>query len=74
MVEHLADEEGVPAGDAVQPDRVDGAIANEVGDRVQAQRGHWQRGAVRGAGDVTEQGAHGVRRADLIVAHRSDYQ
>ncbi len=74
MLEHLADEEGVAAGDAVKPRGVDGALADEALDRVQAQRWQRQRYRMRRSCDVAEQRAQRVTDADLVVADDPDHQ
>ena len=68
MVEHLAHEERVAAGDPVQPGRIDVALTHQCADGLQAQRRHDQRLRVRGARNVTEQRPQRMGDADLVVA------
>ena len=68
VVEHLAHEEGVAAGDPMQPGRVDVAITDQCGDGLQAQRRHDQGLRVRGACNVTEQRPQRMGDTDLVVA------
>ena len=74
VVEHLAHEEGVAAGDPMQPGRVDVAITHQRGHGLQAQRRHDQGLRVRGACDVTEQRPQRMGDADLVVAGDADHQ
>lgn len=77
---HLAHEEGIAAGDAVQPGGVDGAVTDQPLNRLQAQRRQRKRPGARGAGHVAEQctermaevvhGPERSRRPGLARQHR----
>ena len=74
VIEHLGDEEGVTAGEAMQPARVDGPFAHQSGHRPQSQRRQRDRRGHRTAGNVTEQLPDGTVDTDLVVAGGQDHQ
>ena len=74
MLEHLAYEEGVAAGDAVKPRRIDSVLTDEALDRMQAQRWQRQRCGTRRSCGVAEQRAQRVADTDLVVTDDPDGQ
>ncbi len=74
MLEHLAHEEGISAGDAVQPLRVDGPLTDQIPHATLAEGGQRHRARARTPCHVAEERPHGMTDAKLVVADHADDQ